>query len=331
MAAPDRTRSALLAEAAGLRRPGALVGGRRRAPRTDGARARSTAIGEAMAALREDLTRTATTTEDDRARGVHAPGDPRGREGGRRPDRRRLRRLARARAGRRRPAERTTARCSRGCPKAQGRRDLGAVDHRPARLRAAATARASTRPAGTSTSSDGARPTSADRAGWLPGSRALLRDEGLDVVVRASVDRGRRGWPTPWPRCAAGRCRAERDDDATRAVLCDGVGRAAAARARRSSSSARRWARCPTRRPIVPLQRDLDRAAAAAAAQAEARSRERRRSTCARTTPARAAACCTGCACSASDWGKPARRRRAAPAPSRRLDAAVGAGVRRRA
>ena len=65
-----------LAAAAGLRRPRALVGGRRRAPRTTAARA-VRLVREAMAALRDAERLERPTTRQRAPRGGDAPGPPR--------------------------------------------------------------------------------------------------------------------------------------------------------------------------------------------------------------------------------------------------------------
>ena len=195
-AAPDADRHAR--GGGRVRRPRALVGGRRRAPAATSSLERFAAVRDAMAGWsarttsgrRHRTTPTWSRTTAARRRcagcraGCHA--------GGPRADRLRLRRLPRARArpgdvSRRRP---TTTRCSTGLPKDEGRRDLGAVDVGPARARPAGTAPASTvARAGTSTCSTTAAPTTTcvATAGWSRVARAL-RGEQLDASPASVVE-----------------------------------------------------------------------------------------------------------------------------------------------
>ena len=93
----------------------------------------------------------------------------------------------------------------RGLPKAQDRADLGAVDPRPAGRRVRATA-----PAITSPGWYHHLFTAPDRPGRpvATGSPACCAPATCRSRPRTSSRPS--GWPRRWPRCAAGRCRADR-------------------------------------------------------------------------------------------------------------------------
>ena len=140
-----------------LRRRRALVGGRRRAAARLARRAlRRDPRGDGRGPLRRHPTRRRPRRAQQRApRAVDAPGAAGRDQGGARgPDRGGVRRLARAgaRAGRL-PAGHPRHRPDHQAAEDQGRGGLDAVDGGPAQLRLAATAPASARRGGTSTSS----------------------------------------------------------------------------------------------------------------------------------------------------------------------------------
>ena len=238
-------------------------------------------------------------------------------EGRRRADRGRLRRLARAGADRRRCPPRRTTTAAQRAAQGQGRGDLGAVDARPARAGAAATAPASPRPAGTTTCSTTARATRRVLATrWLVarGPRAARR--GLDAVAGHVIEAVRlaealaalRGRPSR----RAGRGDRGHPGGAVRR-------RRPAARADRPAARRRRaLGAVPDGTPMVPLAADLAPPAARAAAQADGRSTTvdldlRRDTEPARSPPAAPAAA--------------ARRRRGASRPTPARHGHVPGGV----
>ena len=196
----------------GLRRPRALVGGRRRAPRTSLARRSSRAVrGRDGGGPRErrPARRRSRRRRERAPRGGHAPRRPGRRQGGPRADRRRLRRLPRPgpRPGAL-PARRPRQRAAQGPAAGQGRRHLGAVDVRPAGPWPAATAPASTSPGWYQHLFDHWAEATTGPADWL--AIDLARPGGPRAARRAArrVHRPRSsrpsGWPTRWPPCGAG-------------------------------------------------------------------------------------------------------------------------------
>ena len=156
----------------------------------------------------------------------------------------------------------------------------------------------------------GARPTPSPR--WLtarsPGCcaaedlRRSRRPQVIEAVRLADALAAMRG---PAAR------RADRADRGDPGGAVRGLGRAAAPRRTSGWSSATPSARSPTRRRWSRWQRDLDAPAAAPAAAARAAARrllelDLRKPNDLRAQPC----CCTGCGCSASPWGRPADARR---------------------
>ena len=278
--------------------------------RRDGARLRGGRRGDGRAARGAGPRQTHRDEHTRPARGVHAHSRCARRQGRARADRRGLRRLARAGAAPTRcpPAAADARAAARGCRRRKVGDDLGAVDALAAGLLRRATARGSTRPAGTTTCSP---PPDHVVPRWLTKVAGRAARGGPAGLLRARHRGGpaRRGagarcaagrWPG-WPRSPRrpGRCCA-------RATSCS------------SSCDPRRWwsasasARCPSDTPMVPLERDLRATAAAGCGSSRTPLETGARPRPAHAQrPAPAPGCCTGCACSASTGA----RRRGRPEP----------------
>ena len=302
-----------------LRRPRALVGGRRRAP-------------AAVPAFEADRARRWRRIRDE-----PPPEDPRATWCARRTcatvlrevrrtherHRRGLRGLARARADRARSPRQGRRRAAQGAAEGQGRVHLGAVDVRAAGRPGPATARGSARRAGTTTCSP--RPTRWSPR-WLVDAAGVLRDEDvptssahvIEAVRLAEALATLRGRPLAGlaeVTEAAGRCCAT-----ATTLRLELIGRAAGRR-----RAARRGA---DDMPAVPLARDLAAQQRAAAAQAGGAGTRRSTSTCASDIDLGRSRLLHRLRLLGVPWGEPATR------PSRHrhvpgaVAAALAAGVR---
>ena len=201
-----------------VRRPRALVGGRRSSRRRDGAAPfDGDRRGDGRGA-RGPTTADADPTARRGARRTCARCCGRRPQGRLRADRGGLRRLARARADRPLPPATADAALLNGLPKAKVALHLGAVDARPAGRRERVRRRhhlAGLVPPPVHR----ARP--AGRPAGCRASRACCAREDLPVSTAHVIEAVRLA--ERWPRCAGGRWPGwPRSTEATRAVLCDG-------------------------------------------------------------------------------------------------------------
>ena len=219
---------------------------------------------------------------------------------GLRADRRRLRRVARARARSTAPTRGRGRPLLKGLPQAV-KTAATWVPWTYERLAAEpATAPASSRPAGTSTS--GRAPSRSRSRGW-PRSRACSAHEDLDASS-AHVSRPR-AWPRRSRRCAGARCRPRRSST-RRSAPCLGVGADLPLRLVRDQLIVGRvMGEVPDGRAVAPLAADLEREHAAPAPEAASAGQKRSTSTCAPRPTSRAATCSTGCGLLGVPWGAP--------------------------
>ena len=163
-----------------------------------------------------------------------------------------------------------------------------------------ATAPASTRPPGTTSSST--PPTSPSRAGWRA-PRGCCAPRGSTRPPRRSSTR--RGWRARWPASATGRWPGS-TSCSTPPAPCS-----ASAPTCRSRSSARelvvghRLGEVPDDTPMVPLQQDVARLQRRLRLKPEAQRQGAHARPAPRRTTASAAGCCTGSTCSRCRGARP--------------------------